>query len=85
MPAPHDPGRVPRQAGPAPLADRLAQGGATKDRLQSHPKTCQWRLLAAGQPAVTPSVPLQDRVADSAAGPADQRGFLRRIRAWIGL
>ncbi len=69
------------------LADRLAQSGATNDRLQAHLKTCQSRFLAATQPASDPSVRLQDRMADSSpgTGPADSRGLLRRIRAWIGL
>jgi hypothetical protein len=67
------------------LANRLAQGGATKDRLQSHLRNCQTRFLAGGPPpAVDSSVRLQDRVADSTPNPADPRGLFRRIRAWIG-
>jgi hypothetical protein len=67
------------------LSERLAQGGATKDRLQSHLKICQSRFLAGGPPpACDSSVRLQDRVADASPGPGETRGLLRRIRAWIG-
>jgi hypothetical protein len=70
------------------LSERLTQAGTTKDRLQSHLKNCQSRFLAGGRPpapAVDSSVRLQDRVADSSPAPAETRGLLRRLRAWMGL
>jgi len=67
------------------LSERLVQSGATKERLLSHLRTCQSRRLAGEQPTGPPAVRLQDKTADASPTAADPRGFLRRLRAWIGL
>jgi len=67
------------------LSERLAQKGATNERLLRHLKSCQSRFLASGPPPASPSTRLQDNPVESAAGAAESRGLLRRLRAWIGL
>jgi hypothetical protein len=67
------------------LAGRLAQSGATRERLLAHLRSCQSRFLAGGQPEGRPAVRLQDKTVDGTPKAADARGLLRRLRAWIGL
>ena len=64
---------------------RLAEKGATNEKLLAHIKTLQSRAIALAPPSGDQSVRLQDRTAEAPASTPTPRGFWRRFRAWIGL
>jgi Protein of unknown function (DUF1570) len=66
------------------LRKRLAENGATTDRLIAHLKAVPSRAIAVEQASTDRSVRLQDRPSESAAGSLQQRGLWRRIRSLVG-
>jgi hypothetical protein len=66
------------------LWQRLAQHGATTDRLLAHLKAVPSRVIGVEQASADGSVRLQDRAAESPTSPSPPRGLWRRIRAWVG-
>jgi hypothetical protein len=68
----------------AKLDQRLAEAGATNERLLPHLKALDSRTIAAKQPQNAPSIRLQNYPFDPAPQSGDSRGFLRRIRDWMG-
>jgi hypothetical protein len=66
------------------LDQRLAEAGATKERLLPHLKTLDSRAIAAKGTPGAPSVRLQDYPSEAAPPGSDPRGFFRRIRDWLG-
>jgi hypothetical protein len=67
------------------LWQRLAQNGATTDRLIAQLKAIPSRAIAVEQASADGSVRLQDRADESPTSPSPPRGLWRRIRGWIGL
>ena len=67
------------------LWQRLAQNGATTDRLLAHLKAVPSRVIAVEQASADGSIRLQDRPIETPTSTSPSRGLWRRIRGWIGL
>jgi hypothetical protein len=63
---------------------RLAENGATNDRLLSHLKAIPSRAIAIEKVSADNSVRLQDRPVEVPTNSSPPRGLWRRIRLWVG-
>jgi hypothetical protein len=68
----------------APQKLRLEEKGATNERLLAHIESLQSHLSAMEPIVADHSVPMQDKTAETSATNPTTRGFLRRLRSWIG-